>query len=45
MPLRVQLPSDLEAAQVISLQQLLLPFVSSHPRETGQLSHSGPDGI
>lgn len=45
MSLTVKLSSDLEAAQVISLQQLLLSFVSSHPRETGQFSHSGPDGI
>lgn len=40
MSLRVKLPHDLEEAQTISL----LVFVSSHPRETGQLSHVGPDG-
>lgn len=44
MSLRVKLPNYLEAAQAISLLLLLL-FVSSHPRETGQFSHGGPDGI
>lgn len=42
MSLRVKLPNDLEEAPIISL---LLLFVSSHPRETGQFSHGAPDGI